>query len=230
MPLIEIFRATPIVGVSLLVCLATLVWCIMLVPRLKHSHDRFLVGLVGLLSIYHGLRVLKDTGLWTGAVDTKLEQIGSFAITGLYLLAVLILEVYTTENRKNVLRLRLAEANQASAPVLQVPTDPFSLHDLSQAVMESSPLPMYAVDAGGAVCYWNSAAERLFGWERSEVLGHQLPVLADSEPAPGRRESACYLRKKDGTRIHAEVWTAPIQRVGDSLRGTLTIVGTHAAR
>jgi PAS domain S-box-containing protein len=230
MPLIEILRATPIVGISLLVCMATVLWCIFLVPRLRHSHDRFLVGLVGLLSIYHGLRLLKDTGTWTGPLDTRLEEIGSFAITGLYLLAVLILEMYTTENRKNVLRLRLAEANQSTGPVMSVPTDPMSLHDLSQAVMESSPLPMYAVDRAGAVCYWNSAAERLFGYGRNEVMGRQLPALEEVETSSEHVEPARYLRAKDGTRIQANVWTAPIQRTGDSLRGTLTIVGAHAGR
>ena len=232
MPLLQLLQASPIVGLSLCICLATLLWCILLIPRLKQSHDRFLVGLVGLLSIYHGLRILKDTGLWAGPPGGRFEQIGGFAVTGLYLVAVLILEVYTSENRKNVLRLRLAEASAATAPVLQVPisASPLSVHDLSQTVIESSPLPMYAVDSAGAVCYWNAAAERVFGWSREEILGGPLPVVTEASESAPRRDATCFLRKKDGTCITAEVWTAPIPRAGDSLRATLTIVSAHAGR
>jgi hypothetical protein len=67
------------------------------------------------------------------------------------------------------------------------------------------------------------------------VLGRQLPVADGNEgsqakPAQAKKESACYLRKRDGTRFLAEIWTAPIQHSGDSLRGTLTIVAAHTGR
>jgi PAS domain S-box-containing protein len=230
MPLLRLLVTTPLAAISLCVCLTTLLWCILLVARLRGSHDRFLVGLVGLVSIYHSGRLLRDSGLWNNPIDAVFDQISSFAITSLFLVAIVILEIYTTENRNNAWRLRLAEANEAVTPVLQVPASSLPAHDLSQAVIESSPLPMFAVDPSGAVCYWNPAAERLFGWEREEVLGRPLPLVADgNDGSQVRRESSCCLRKRDGTCIQAEVWTAPIQRGGDGARGTLTIVGTHRA-
>lgn len=99
---------------------------------------------------------------------------------------------------------------------------------MSHAVLESSPLPMYALDPTGAICYWNSAAERLFGWSRAEVLGKRIPELG-AILAPETTESTCVLKTKDGTQLQAGVWTAPMRMTGDALRGTLTIVSSHQA-
>ena len=44
-----------------------------------------------------------------------------------------------------------------------------------QAFMQASPA-IIALDADGRVTMWNSAAERIFGWNKEEVLGHHLPL------------------------------------------------------
>ena len=49
-----------------------------------------------------------------------------------------------------------------------------------QAFMQASPA-IIALDADGCVTMWNSAAERIFGWNKEEVLGHQLPFVSDNK-------------------------------------------------
>ena len=46
-----------------------------------------------------------------------------------------------------------------------------------RAVVQSSPLPIFALDARGTVHVWNHAAEELFGWPASDVVGGPLPFL-----------------------------------------------------
>ena len=46
-----------------------------------------------------------------------------------------------------------------------------------QAFMQASPA-IIALDADGRVTMWNSAAERIFGWNEQEVLGYHLPFVS----------------------------------------------------
>ena len=43
--------------------------------------------------------------------------------------------------------------------------------------MQSSPLPIFALDARGTVHVWNHASEALFGWPAAEVVGGPVPFL-----------------------------------------------------
>ncbi len=46
-----------------------------------------------------------------------------------------------------------------------------------RAIVQSSPLPIFALDARGTVHVWNHAAEAVFGWTADDVLGGPLPFL-----------------------------------------------------
>ncbi|MDK9698649.1 MAG: PAS domain S-box protein [bacterium] len=46
-----------------------------------------------------------------------------------------------------------------------------------QTVLDSSPLPVIAHDAQGNITRWNLAAETLFGWLESEVIGKPPPII-----------------------------------------------------
>ena len=47
-----------------------------------------------------------------------------------------------------------------------------------EAIVNSSPLPIIALDSSGAVTMWNPAAATAFRWEAGEVLGRPLPILS----------------------------------------------------
>lgn len=50
-------------------------------------------------------------------------------------------------------------------------------HASLDAVIESSPLPIVALDRDSNVTTWNAAAERDFGWTREDVLGRPNPAV-----------------------------------------------------
>jgi two-component system cell cycle sensor histidine kinase/response regulator CckA len=59
-----------------------------------------------------------------------------------------------------------------------------------EALIDSSPLSIFELDEHARVVRWNAMAEETLGWEREEVVGHRLPVLAEREE---RRLLADYL-------------------------------------
>lgn len=50
-------------------------------------------------------------------------------------------------------------------------------HDLLNTFIDSSPSPIVAVDTKGRVALWNNAAEKTFGWKKSEIIGKANPII-----------------------------------------------------
>jgi PAS domain S-box-containing protein len=106
------------------------------------------------------------------------------------------------------------------------------------AIIESSPLAIFTLDADGVVGTWNDAATRLTGYAADDVLGRPFPRdtldAAEASDEPLRRALAgetvagavaTWLRR-DGMRIKVELASAPLER-GDPSRGIL-VVATDA--
>ena len=49
--------------------------------------------------------------------------------------------------------------------------------EVLQAVMDTSPLAVIALDHAAFVRLWSRGAERMFGWSEKEVLGKPLPTV-----------------------------------------------------
>lgn len=49
------------------------------------------------------------------------------------------------------------------------------------AIVEASPVPIISLDMGYNVTEWNQAAEKVFGWKRSEVIGKPLPIVPEED-------------------------------------------------
>jgi diguanylate cyclase (GGDEF)-like protein/PAS domain S-box-containing protein len=93
-----------------------------------------------------------------------------------------------------------------------------------RAIVESSPLGIFAVAPDGATQIWNRACERIFGWTADEVLGHPLPFPTTSDPdrlAEARRRYAAgetvegsemRARCKDGREVDVSISSAPVRR------------------
>jgi hypothetical protein len=110
------FRANVFTGLTMCVCLLAVFWCVVLLPRLGRGHERFLVGFIGLIAICQGLRVLKDAGIWKPPGPSLLENAATFIVCTLYLVALLVVQVFGAEHRRTKVRLRMAEANEALPP------------------------------------------------------------------------------------------------------------------
>jgi PAS domain-containing protein len=213
--LVQIFRASPLMAIALCVCLATIVWCILLAHRQKVGLDRLLTALLGMIAIYEALRLLKDSGVILFPGIRKLDGWVDFIIASLYLIAAWILKASSSDRASTKVRLRLVEANEKTMEpgkvgMASVPE--------TTAVFDASPLATFAQDSNGMVIYWNSAAERLFGWNREEILGQRLPYAATGP-----------LRNKQGREIEAAIWNAPIRPSSGTVRGTLTIAADNSA-
>ena len=197
MYLVQIFHASPLAGLALCMCLATILWCILLTRRQTNRLDKLLAGLLGLIAIYEALRILRDAGFalfgglngWNGWVD--------FLIASLYLIAVMMLKISSMDRARTKVRLRLVEANEKSVEIGKTVTA--LPPDLAYLLFDACPLATFAVDTDQVVIYWNPAAEELLGWTRNEVLGQPLPF---SENGP--------LVNKRGRNVEAALWSAPL--------------------
>ncbi|HEY1339642.1 MAG TPA: PAS domain S-box protein, partial [Bryobacteraceae bacterium] len=108
-------------------------------------------------------------------------------------------------------------------------------NQVRQAVIQSSPLAIWASDPDGIVTFWNPAAERIFGWTEMEVIGKPLPVIPDDQQAEFREWLERYRRgetlqaverkrkRKDGTLIDVSIYTAPLRDASGNITGTIAI-------
>lgn len=105
------FRFAPSTALALLVCLVTTFWCFWLLRRaVFHSLDRYLLAFIGLLSIYQGLRLLKEIGLMTVFSNRVLNHLVELAVALLYLLAALIMRLSSEQRRYSDFQFRAARA------------------------------------------------------------------------------------------------------------------------
>ncbi len=216
MYLVQIFRASPMMGLALCVCLATIFWCILLAKRQGNRLDKVLTGLLGMIAVYEAVRILKECGIILIPGLRKLDGWVDFIIASLYLIAALILKVSSIDRANTKVRLRLVEANEKTMDLGKSAAS--TTLESTPSWSDASPLATFAVDASGVVIYWNAAAERLLGWTRDEVLGQPLPFARSG-----------LLQNRKGREVEAAVWTAPLRLPNGSLRGTLTIAADSSA-
>lgn len=105
------FRFAPSAGLAVVVCMATIFWCFWLLRRaVYYTLDRFLLGFIGVLSIYQGLRVLKEIGLATVFSNRFFNNFVELAVALLYLLAAVIMRLSSEQRRYSDFQLRAAKA------------------------------------------------------------------------------------------------------------------------
>ncbi|HEY9748555.1 MAG TPA: response regulator [Allocoleopsis sp.] len=92
-----------------------------------------------------------------------------------------------------------------------------------QALIQASPLGITMLDPEGRVQLWNPAAEKIFGWSATEVLGEFLPSIpVDKQEEFLQNLQATltgnflsgfetYRRRKDGSSIFIDLWTAVLR-------------------
>lgn len=71
---------------------------------------KFLVAVVGLMPLYEAVRLLARYHLWNTSIGSWLDQVVELVIAALFLAAVLLLDIESTDRRYTQARLRLAEA------------------------------------------------------------------------------------------------------------------------
>lgn len=89
------------------------------------------------------------------------------------------------------------------------------------ALLDAGRIALVEVDAAGQVRRWSAAAQRLFGWEESQIIGRNVSVLAaDKELTDclanvsheGVSQCEVLCKARDGTIVPVEIWALQIRR------------------
>ena len=104
-----------------------------------------------------------------------------------------------------------------------------------EALIEASPLAIWVLNPDGTLRMWNAAAERVFGWQRDEVIGRPLPT-ASGEQSHGFRtlldqalQGHARLgleleeRRKDGALVGLSASTAPLRDANGAIIGVIAL-------
>ena len=101
-----------------------------------------------------------------------------------------------------------------------------------EALFDSSPTAIVAIDMSGTVTGWNPAAERLFGYTRDEAVRRDIDDMVAAHPdlhreakersaiAAGGREPGRVLTqrtRKDGSLVDVDVVSAPVFVAGEQV-------------
>ncbi|MGQ0805208.1 MAG: sensor domain-containing protein [Actinomycetota bacterium] len=105
-----------------------------------------------------------------------------------------------------------------------------------RAVVESSPLGIFAVSPDGATRLWNRALERMFGWTAEEIVGKPLPLVeavGADEVAGFRRQFAAgehvenpqaRVHHKDGDERIVSIAAAPVHDADGQVTSVMGVV------
>lgn len=105
-----------------------------------------------------------------------------------------------------------------------------------RAIVQNSPLPIYALDRRGRVQLWSRACEELFGWSESEVVGQRAPFVDDEQISDFEailerafsgeivRGHEVARRRKDGSAVEASISAAPIRDKTDRVVTVMCVI------
>lgn len=105
-----------------------------------------------------------------------------------------------------------------------------------RAVIRTSPLAIYSVDLEGRVKSWNTAAQRMFGWQEWELLGDGVPHLMESDATRfeehldqvrrGNTETAFETRCRTrlGKLLDVNIWNALLRDGSGAVKGIVHMV------
>ncbi|MDQ3207370.1 MAG: PAS domain-containing protein [Gemmatimonadota bacterium] len=114
--------------------------------------------------------------------------------------------------------------------------------DTLSALIQASPLAILAFDPAGKVTTWSAAAEQLFGWRASEVVGHLLPAIAPDQQRTFREHHLAVLQgqsfidlevhwqRRDGKPVILSLALAPLYGGLSEVRGVMVLAADLTER
>jgi len=192
MQISHLFEISPFLAISFCVCLGTVVWCIIMIRRGCHYiADRFLIGFIGLLTIYQSIQILRRGGMIVLPHMRQVDEALDMLVNSTYLIAALLLRMSSKNRFAAMSRLRLVEAETAvphpidtSAQVHS--SDPRTLEKIRQAV------PLLSANALKLYLYFCFHADRLTG-----ALEMPEEELAEAVGIEGKSLSVAFKELKD---------------------------------
>jgi PAS domain S-box-containing protein len=105
-------------------------------------------------------------------------------------------------------------------------------NELMRATVTSSPLAIIRIDRDGIVRSWNDAAERLYGWEATEVIGRPSPldtglefmhILAPVLEGESFQGIEVVRATRDGRMIDVSISAAPLRDADGNVVGAMAV-------
>ena len=115
-----------------------------------------------------------------------------------------------------------------------------SANEMLRGLIEETPLAIVTFDVSENITVWNSAAERMFGWSETEMLGRPLP----QDPGKRAEQSRLFeaveqgksltvetsLQRKDGVTIDIGISAAPLAGPDGSPAGVVASIADITER
>jgi hypothetical protein len=215
----HVFTVKPVAALSILICLTTIVACLYLRRRRPaDTSDRFLIGFLGFVSVFQGIRILKGSGVMKVSLNPVLDDGIELLVTMACLAAALLLKLSTDHRLNAESALRLAQA----APPRQSRT-------AEHAALRDDRRRDHVVDSlGWALPRLSDGAFRLYAYLclRADTVTGRLPVdshelllnvgRSEDEASPYFRElqiaGVCVLHRENGV-SEVEI-SAPVRVAG----------------
>ncbi len=137
--------------------------------------------------------------------------------------------------RTSELRDAIAEQRRVQEALTQSESEARATSEAMQSLIDLAPQAIVAVDSDWNVTRWNRAAETLFGWSASEVLGRPIPFVPEEGYAEFRRLRERVIedkaltphevvrKRKDGALVSVLLSTGAIRDVAHSKVGYLGV-------
>jgi PAS domain S-box-containing protein len=102
-------------------------------------------------------------------------------------------------------------------------------------VIDSSPVSIVTLDNAGNISHWNAAAEQLWGWSATEVIGKPLMIVPAERQHHLRQNNERLLRgeritaqevpgvTRDGRTIDVQLWAAPLFDIRGQIIGNVRL-------
>src|SRR5579862_4736490 len=113
----HIFVAKPLIAVAIIVCLGTIIALFKLNRRRSNSRsDQFLIAFLGLMSIYEGLKLLRNAGVVALTMNSVFEDAIELLVAIAFLCAASLLRVSRDDYLEVESAVRLARAAPPRLP------------------------------------------------------------------------------------------------------------------
>lgn len=202
-------------SMAIILVLVALCWAIVLLQKVTRDHSRFLVGMIGLMATFHGLRQLKYLNVTPPEMLRISDQVADVLVAVLLLIALVILDGEVVSHQSAKIQLRLSQALEPPALTLGEKALVHAMGALSREgggrkshqdavikrLVNTAPVAILGFSRHRRVIFGNAAAAQLFGCGADELVGKDLAALtAAVDPA----KSSPTTVGRTGPRVEAE--------------------------
>jgi PAS domain S-box-containing protein len=197
------------------------------------------------MTSFLGAAISSSSGIYGSLYLTDKIGVDEFCDDDERLITMLVAQVgvaYENAIRFEELQRRAAELTQTVLQRERAEEELREANQTLQSLVQTSPLAIIALDLEGNVRSWNQAAERLFGWTESEVIGLRIQIIPDDEwdafynSLDITRKAGTFTGfettrvRKDGSLIDVSLSAAPLVDGKGNINGSVVVIADITER